>query len=57
MEECKSSARAKVEHLFVYVKQMFGTSKVRYRGLAKKENRVVLLLGSANLLRGESCMV
>ena len=56
MEGCKSSVRAKVEHLFFYVKQMFGYSKTRYRGLSKNENRLALLLGFANLLSGESCM-
>ena len=56
MEECKASVRAKVEHLFFYVKQMFGYSKTRYRGLPKNENRLALLLGFANLLPGESCM-
>ena len=34
---------AKVEHLFFYVKQMFGYSKTRYRGLPKNENRLALL--------------
>ena len=57
MEECKSSVRAKVEHIFFYVKQMFGYGKVRYRSLGKNENRLALLLGFANLLRAESCMV
>ena len=57
MEECKSSVRAKVEHLFFYMKQMFGYNKTRYRGLAKNENRLALLLGFANLLRGESGLV
>ena len=57
MEECKSSVRAKVEHMFFYVKQMFGYGKVRYRSLGKNENRLALLLGFANLLRAESCMV
>jgi len=57
MEGCKASARAKVEHLFFYVKQMFGYNKTPYRGLAKNENRLALLLGVANLLRGESCLV
>ena len=47
MEWCKSSVRAKV-------KQMFGYCKTRYRGLGKKENRLALLLGFANLLRSES---
>ncbi|MCY4173312.1 MAG: IS5 family transposase [Cyanobacteria bacterium MAG CAR3_bin_5] len=57
MEECKSSVRAKVEHLFFYVKQMFGYKNTRYRCLAKNENQLALLLGFANLLRGESCLV
>ena len=57
MEACKSSVRAKVEQVFFYVKQMFGYGKVRYRSLAKNENRLALLLGFANLLRAESCMV
>jgi len=39
------------------VKQMFGYKKTRYRGLAKNENQLALLLGFANLLRGESCLV
>ena len=57
MEECKSSVRAKVEQVFFYVKQMFGYGKVRYRSLRKNENRLALVLGFANLLRAESCMV
>ena len=35
MEQCEASVRAKVEHVFFYVKQMFGYLKTRYRGLAK----------------------
>ena len=35
---------------------MFGYCKTRYRGLGKKENRLALLLGFANLLRSESCI-
>ena len=57
MEACKSRVRAKVEHVFFYVKQMFGYSKVHYLSLAKNENRLALLVGFANLLRAESCMV
>ena len=57
MEECKSSVRAKGEQVFFSVKQMFGYDKVRYRTLEKNENRLVLLLGFAHLLRVESCMV
>ena len=57
MEECKSSVRAKGEHVFFYVNQMLGYRKVRYRSLGKNENRLALLLGFAHLLRAESCMV
>lgn len=32
----KSKVRAKVEHVFLVIKRIFGWSKVRYRGLAKK---------------------
>ncbi len=45
MEECKSSARAKVEQVLFYVKQMFGYGKVRYRSLRKNENRLPCCLG------------
>ena len=34
----------KVGHLFFYVKQMFGYNKTRYRGLAKNENQLALLV-------------
>ena len=57
MEECKSSVREKVEHLLLYVKQMFGYRKIRYRCLGKEENELGLRLGLANLLRAWSCMV
>ena len=49
----EASVRAKVEHLFFYVKRMFGYSKVRYRGLRKNGQRIALLLGFANLLIAE----
>ncbi len=39
------SIRTKVEHLFFYIKQMFGYSKVRYRGLEKNTNRLYALAG------------
>lgn len=56
IERCKASVRAKVEHPFRYVKRVFGYEKVRYRGLAKNENRLALLLGFANLMTAEPCM-
>jgi len=55
-EKSKASVRAKVEHVFFYIKQMFGYSKVRYRGLEKNTNRLYLLAGFTNLLRAEKYM-
>ncbi len=52
-ERRKASIRAKVEHPFLYVKRHFGYAKVRYRGLAKNQTRLRLLLGSTNLLLAE----
>ena len=52
-EKIKASIRAKVEHPFRYIKQVFGYSKVRYRGLAKNTNRLHLLAAFSNLLMGE----
>jgi IS5 family transposase len=53
-EKAKASVRAKVEHPFRWVKGIFGYDKVRYRGLDKNMNRLCLLLGFTNLLRGRS---
>ena len=49
----EASVRAKGEHLFFYVKRMFGYSKVRCRGLRKNGQRIALLLGFSNLLIAE----
>ena len=56
-EKLKASARAKVEHPFRYIKQVFGYSKVRYRGLAKNSNRLHLLAAFSNLLMGEKYLL
>ena len=53
-ERKKASIRAKVEHPFRYVKQVFGYAKVRYRGLHKNTQRLALLLGITNLLIGDT---
>ena len=52
-EKRKASVRAKVEHPFLYVKRRFGYAKVRYRGLAKNTQRLMVLLGLANLMTAE----
>jgi IS5 family transposase len=50
LERFKAQMRAKVEHPFRYIKQVFGYEKVRYRGLAKNTNRLLLLSGLTNLM-------
>lgn len=46
----KASVRAKVEHAFHIIKNIFGFKKVCYRGIAKNLNRLYMLAASANLL-------
>lgn len=48
-EHFKASIRAKVEHPFRVLKQQFGYSKVRYRGLAKNTAQVLTLFALTNL--------
>jgi transposase, IS5 family len=45
----KSKVRAKVEHVFGVIKQVFGFQKVRYRGLAKNLHRLEVTAALANL--------
>lgn len=52
-EKAKASIRAKVEHPFRYVKQMFDYTKFGYRGLKKNTGRIYLLLVFTNLLISE----
>jgi IS5 family transposase len=56
-EKLKASVRSRVEHPFRYIKQVFGYSKVRYRGLAKNSNRLHLLATISNLLIGEKYLL
>lgn len=53
IEKAKASVRAKVEHPFLYIKKHFGYSKVRYKGLAKNTNRLMVLAGITNLFIAE----
>lgn len=50
IEHLKSSIRAKVEHPFHIIKNIFGLKKVRYRGQAKNKAQLMTLFGLANLL-------
>ncbi len=45
----KSQVRAKVEHVFLVIKRIFGFAKVSYRGLAKNGNRLFVVAALANL--------
>jgi len=42
--------RAKVEHPFHVIKNLFKHKKVRYKGLAKNETQLFSLFGLANLV-------
>lgn len=50
IEKLKASVRAKVEHPFHIVKNIFQLKKVRYRGLLKNTAQLFTLFGLANLL-------
>ena len=45
----KSRIRARVEHPFLVIKQLFGFAKTRYRGLAKNTHRLLVTCALANL--------
>ena len=45
----KSKVRAKVEHVFLVMKQIFGWTKVRYRGLVKNTKWRFVTCGLTNL--------
>lgn len=45
----KSKVRAKAEHPFLVLKRLFGFTKVRYRGLAKNANRLVVACALVNV--------
>src|SRR5471032_2754760 len=49
VERLKASVRAKVEHPFRVLKQQFGFTKVRYRGLKKNTAQIVTLFALSNL--------
>lgn len=50
IERINASIRARVEHPFHIIKNLFGLKKVRYRGLAKNTAQLCTLFGLANLM-------
>ena len=50
LERVKAQIRARVEHPFHVVKNLFHYKKVRYKGLAKNKAQLYSLFGLANLV-------
>ena len=50
LEHLKASVRAKGEHPFHVIKNLFRHRKTRYRGLAKNTAHLFTLFGFANLV-------
>jgi len=50
IEHTKASIRAKVEHPFHVIKNLFHHRKTRYKGLAKNTAQLFILFGFANLM-------
>ncbi len=48
-EKLKGRVRAKVEHPFRVIKRQFGLVKVRYRGLKKNTQQLVMLFALSSL--------
>ena len=55
IEHCKASIRAKVEHPFHVIKNLFGHRKVRYRGMEKDQAQLFSLFALANLVLAKRC--
>ncbi len=55
IEKAKASIRAKVEHPFHVIKNLFGYRKVRYKGLVKNQAQLFSLFGLANLVLATRC--
>ena len=49
VERTKAQIRARVEHPFHVIKNLFGHRKVRYKGLVKNTAQLFSLFGLANL--------
>lgn len=56
-EKLKASIRAKVEHPFHVVKNIFHYKKTRYKGIAKNDAQLNVLFALSNLYmaRGKLC--
>ena len=57
IEKLKAQVRARVEHPFHVVKNLFGHRKVRYRGLQKNTAQLHTLFGLANLVLAKRALL
>ena len=57
LEHAKASIRAKVEHPFHVVKNLFRHRKARYKGLRKNTAQIVMLFGLANLVLAKNQLI
>ncbi|MFH1814753.1 MAG: transposase, partial [Pseudomonadota bacterium] len=55
-EHAKASIRAKVEHVFHVVKDLFRHRKCRYKGLAKNTAQLQVLFAMANLVLSQRAL-
>lgn len=55
LEKAKASIRAKVEHPFHVIKNLFSYRKVRYKGLAKNQAQLFTLFALGNLVLAGRC--
>jgi len=57
LERQKAQIRARVEHPFHIVKNLFGHKKVSYKGLAKNRARMYSLFALANLVIAKTSLL
>ena len=57
VEKVKAKIRAKVEHPFRVIKQQFGFSKVRYKGLDKNTSQLYMLFALSNIWQAKKSLL
>lgn len=57
VEKVKAKIRAKVEHPFRVIKQQFGFSKVRYKGLSKNTSQLYMLFALSNIWQARKTLL
>lgn len=57
VEKVKAKIRVKVEHPFRVIKQQFGFSKVRYKGLGKNTSQLYMLFALSNIWQARKTLL